>query len=226
MSEADRSIARAPQSAEAVSPRLRWLLRLVLGLFALLVVNSLALAAVTFLEWRTGATLQDEVYLWNVLIHLFLGLLLIVPTIAFGLLHLAKARGLPNRDAARVGYALFVAAIGLLATGVLLMEIEIAGVAIGVRRAGSRELVYWLHVALPVVAAWLFVIASRGRGSAGRSAGAGRWRGWPSPARCSCGMSRTARRRLIRRSERRPRGSIRRWPAPRPANRCRFARCR
>ena len=158
MSEADRSIARAPQSAEAVSPRLRWLLRLVLGLFALLVVNSLALAAVTFLEWRTGATLQDEVYLWNVLIHLFLGLLLIVPTIAFGLLHLAKARGLPNRDAARVGYALFVAAIGLLATGVLLMEIEIAGVAIGVRRAGSRELVYWLHVALPVVAAWLFVI--------------------------------------------------------------------
>lgn len=158
MPEPGDPTARDLRPAEAVSPRLRWLLRLVLGLFALLVVNSLALAAVTFLEWRTGETLQDEVYLWNVLIHLFLGLLLIVPTIAFGLLHLAKARGLPNRDAARVGYALFVAALGLLATGVLLMEIEIAGVPLGIRGAGLRDGVYWLHVALPVVAAWLFVI--------------------------------------------------------------------
>ncbi len=106
----------------------------------LLVVNSLALASVTFLEWRTGTSLQDEVYLLE-RPH---------PSVArapvdraddrLRLWHLAKARGLPNRDAAKVGHALFAAAIGLLATGVLLMEIEIAGVPIGVRRAGSREL--------------------------------------------------------------------------------------
>ncbi len=142
----------------AVGPRLRWLLRLVLALFALLVVNSLALAAVTFFEWRTGESLQDQVYLWNVLFHLLLGLLLVVPTIAFGLLHMMKARGMPNRDAARVGYALLTAAVVLLATGLLLTEIEIGGVAIGMRESGRRDLVYWLHVASPVVAAWLFVI--------------------------------------------------------------------
>ncbi|MGA1468348.1 MAG: multiheme c-type cytochrome, partial [Phycisphaerales bacterium] len=154
----DRPLERSSRSADAVSPRLRWLLRVVLGLFALLVVNSLALAAVTFVEWRTGAALQGQAYLWNVLLHLFLGLLLVVPTIAFGVLHMLKARGLPNRDAARVGYALFAAAIGLLATGVLLMEVEVAGIELGVRRAGGREVVYWMHVALPVVVAWLFTI--------------------------------------------------------------------
>ena len=154
----DRPLERTSRTADAVSPRLRWLLRVVLGLFALLVVNSLALAAVTFVEWRTGAALQGQAYLWNVLLHLFLGLLLVVPTIAFGVLHMLKARGLPNRDAARVGYALFAAAIGLLATGVLLMEVEVAGIELGVRRAGGREVVYWMHVALPVVVAWLFTI--------------------------------------------------------------------
>ncbi len=149
---------RDSSTAGAVGPRLRWLLRVVLGLFALLVVNSLALATVTFLEWRTGDSWQDGVYLWNVLLHLLLGLVLILPTIAFGLLHMLRARGLPNRDAARVGYALFAVAIALLATGLLLMRIEVGGVELGLGATGPRTAIYWLHVALPLVAAWLFTI--------------------------------------------------------------------
>jgi len=140
--------------AAAVGPRLRWILRIVLGLFALLVVNSVALGLITFLEWRTGESLQDQVYLWNVLVHLGLGILLILPTILFGVLHMLRARGLPNRDAARVGYALFAVALGLLATGVLLLPLPFAPRS----ATGSRDLVYWLHVTLPIAAAWLFVI--------------------------------------------------------------------
>ncbi|MHC4832907.1 MAG: multiheme c-type cytochrome [Planctomycetota bacterium] len=146
------------RTTTAIGPRLRWVLRVVLGLFALLVVNSLALAAVTFLEWRTGDSWQDEVYLWNVLLHLTLGLGLILPTIAFGTLHMLRARGLPNRDAARIGYALFAVAVALLATGVLLMRVEVAGVELGLGAAAPRTAIYWLHVALPIVAAWLYTI--------------------------------------------------------------------
>jgi tetratricopeptide (TPR) repeat protein len=148
---------KAAVPVQAIGPRLRWVLRVVLALFALLAVNSVYLASVTVVEWSRGVELQDEFYLLNVLLHLLLGLLLVVPVVLFGALHWRNARGLPNRLAARVGIALFLAALLLLVSGLLLTPLELGGMRWGARGA-ARSVVYWLHVAAPIAAIWLFTI--------------------------------------------------------------------
>jgi len=130
----------------------------VFGLFALLAVNSVYLSAVTFLEWRTGESLQGGFYLWNFLGHLVLGFAIVVPTIVFGIAHWRNVRGRPNRRAVAAGIATFAAAIVLLATGVALTRIELGGTTVGVREPAARELVYWAHVLAPLAVVWLFVV--------------------------------------------------------------------
>ena len=142
----------------AVGPRLKWLLAAVFGLFALLAVNSVYLSAVTFLEWRSGEILQNRFYLWNFLLHLVLGFAIVVPTIAFGAAHWRNVANRPNPRAIAAGIATFVAAIVLLATGVALTRVEIAGTTIGVREPAVRDAVYWMHVVAPLAASWLFVV--------------------------------------------------------------------
>ena len=64
----------------AVGPKLKRLLAVVLGLFAITCVNALYLASVTV----AGVEYQNWFYLNMVLLHLILGLLLVVPVIVFG----------------------------------------------------------------------------------------------------------------------------------------------
>jgi tetratricopeptide (TPR) repeat protein len=139
----------------AVGPRLRKVLGVVFGLFALLAVNSIYLLSVRGLEAATGRTYQDWFYLVMFVLHLVLGLAIVVPVVVFGILHIKNARNRPNRRAVRVGYALFATALVLLASGFVLTRIE--GV-IEVRDPAVRSTAYWLHVATPVIAAWLFVL--------------------------------------------------------------------
>ncbi len=146
------------QFRPAVGPRLKWLLAAVFALFAVLAVNSVYLAAVTFLEWRTGTTLQNQFYLWNFLAHLVLGFAIVVPTIVFGIAHWRNVSNRPNPRAIAAGIATFVASIVLLATGIALTRVEIAGATIGVREPALRESVYWLHVVAPLAVVWLFVV--------------------------------------------------------------------
>ena len=138
-----------------VGPRLKKLLAVVFGLFAVLGVNSIYLLSVRALEAATGRTYQDWFYLVMFLLHLVLGLAIVLPVVVFGILHLRNARHRPNRRAVRVGYALFTTALVLLASGFVLTRIE--GV-IEVRDPAVRSTAYWLHVATPVVVAWLFVL--------------------------------------------------------------------
>ncbi len=149
----DRPRLRAP-----VGRRLRPVLHVVLVLFALVAVNSVYLAGTTFVAWRDGASLEGRFYLWNLLAHLLLGLALVVPTIVFGALHWRNVRGRPNPRAIAAGIATFAAAIVLLATGVALMRVEIGGATLGVLDPDLRGLVYWAHVAAPLLAIWLFVL--------------------------------------------------------------------
>jgi hypothetical protein len=142
----------------AVGPKLKWLLAAVFGLFAVLAVNSVYLSTITFLEWRSGESLQGEFYLWNFLAHLVLGFAIVVPTIVFGALHWRNVSNRPNPRAIAAGIATFAAAIVLLVTGVALTRVELAGVVVGVREPAVRETVYWLHVVAPFVVAWLFVL--------------------------------------------------------------------
>jgi hypothetical protein len=137
---------------------LKWLLAAVFGLFALLVVNSVYLSSITFLEWKSGITLQGQFYLWNFLAHLVLGFAIIIPTIIFGALHWRNVSSRPNPRAIAAGIATFVASIVLLLTGVALTRVELMGSTIGIREPALRELVYWAHVIAPLAAVWLFVV--------------------------------------------------------------------
>jgi len=140
---------------EAVGPRLAKVLAAVFGLFALLSINSVYLAGVTALEWFSGATYQNWFYMNMFLVHLALGLLLVVPTVVFGLVHMGNTYDRRNRRAVRVGYGLFGVALVLLASGIVLMRLE--GVIV-VRDPAVRSVAYWAHVVTPLVAAWLFVL--------------------------------------------------------------------
>ena len=139
----------------AIGPRLKPLLWVVFGLFALLAVNSFYLSGVRVAEAATGQTYQNWFYISMFLLHLAVGGLFVVPVIWFGLAHMRNARNRPNRRAVKVGYALFGTAVVLLFSGIVLTRIE--GV-ITVNDPAVRGVAYWLHVLAPLVAAWLFVL--------------------------------------------------------------------
>lgn len=145
---------RARRARRAIGPRLRPLLWAVLALFALLGANSLYLAAVTLLEWWRGQTYQDWFYQVMFLVHLLLGLAVVVPFLIFGCLHARNTWNRKNRRAVRVGWALFAVALALAGTGFSLMRVG----GFELRDPGVRRLVYWAHVALPLVCVWLFVL--------------------------------------------------------------------
>ena len=152
---------------------MRKLLLAVLVLFALLVLNSAYLGAITFREWLTGESLEDAVYLSMFLGHLLLGVAITFPVLVYGIMHLRRAAGRPNRLAVRLGLALFGCVILLLATGFGLTR----GIPfVELRDPALRSAAYWAHIATPLLIAWLFVLhrlaGRRIRWSAGVAIGA------------------------------------------------------
>ena len=157
---ANSSPAKQPKRVKyvpAVGPRLKKLLFVVFALFALLGVNSAYLSAITILEWSTRRTYQNFFFQYMFLMHLALGLLIVVPVIVFGLLHIKNARHRPNRRAVRVGYALFATALTLLASGLVLTRLDLIAFEINIKSPAVRETAYWAHVITPLLAVWLFI---------------------------------------------------------------------
>ena len=151
--------AAAPRAyIPAVGPRLRRLLYVVFGLFALLAVNSVYLVGITFREWLSGQTFQNYFYQYMFLAHLVLGFALILPVLIFGAVHVGNARHRPNRRAVRAGFALFSIALLLLVSGVVLTRLELPGFKLEVKNPSVRSAAYWAHVAAPVLAVWLFIL--------------------------------------------------------------------
>ncbi len=163
MSESSRPVpakktrpgVRKRRYVPAVGPKLRKLLAVVFGLFALLAVNATYLVGVSLLEWIRGETYQNWFYLVMFLIHLALGLLFVLPVVVYGIIHIRNAYNRPNRRAVWVGVALFAVALVLLASGVVLTRLE--GILV-VKDPAVRSVAYWAHVASPLAAAWLFVL--------------------------------------------------------------------
>lgn len=137
-----------------VGPKLKKLLAVVFGLFALLVVNSVYLASISV----AGTQYQNWFYLNMFALHLVLGLLIIVPVIAFGVAHIRNTHYRKNKRAIRAGYALFAVSLILLASGIVLTRLDLWGFRLEVNNPSIRSLSYWLHVATPLVAIWLFVL--------------------------------------------------------------------
>jgi len=137
-----------------ITARLGRLLGVVLLLFSLLVVNSVYLTTITWLEYRSGGIYQDYFYLLMFLLHLALGLLLTLPLLLFALAHMRRAWRRPNRYAVRAGVALFIAALLLLFSGLLLTRFPF----FEINDPLLRQIGYWLHVGSPFAVAWLFVL--------------------------------------------------------------------
>src|SRR5216117_624335 len=112
----------------AIGPRLRLLLYFIFGLVALLAANSVYLSAITYLEWLKAdpnVTYQSWFYMVMFGTHLGLGLLLVLPVVVFGLVHMRNAHNRPNRRAVKVGYLLLATSLVVLITGLLLTRIDI-----------------------------------------------------------------------------------------------------
>jgi len=155
MSQPSSPAAKKRRYFPAVGSRLKPLLAVVFGLFALLAVNATYLGSVTLVESITGQVYQNWFYLIMFLAHLVLGALIVVPVVVFGFAHIRNTYDRRNRRAVRVGYGLFVVALLLLASGIVLTRIE--GL-IEVKNPAIRSVAYWAHVVTPFVAAWLFVL--------------------------------------------------------------------
>ncbi len=138
----------------AVGPRLRVLLFVVFALFALLGANSVYLTSITFLEWWRGLTYQNYFYMVMFGAHLVLGLLIVVPVIIFGCIHIKNSHDRSNRRAVRVGYLLFAISLVLLFTGVALMRFD----WFSIKDPRLRSPIYWAHVITPLLAMWLYVL--------------------------------------------------------------------
>ena len=146
---------RTQPAAQVLSPALRRLLALVLALFGLLVINSLYLVAIN-LAGQGTQSFENYFYLLAFLAHLALGLLLILPALLFGALHLKRAWRWRrhNRYAVRAGLALYATAILVLFTGLLLTRFGF----FEVNDPQIRTITYWLHLLSPLVLMWLFVL--------------------------------------------------------------------
>lgn len=144
---------RRKKYVPAVTPRLRVVLVMVFGLFALLAANSVYLASITVLEAVTQKTYQDYFYLLNFLLHLVLGFLLLLPFTIFAFFHTLATMKRRNRVAVRMGYALLSVCVILLVSGILLTRI--AGI-FELKQPFVRQAVYWAHVIAPLAGIWLY----------------------------------------------------------------------
>ncbi len=146
----------------SVGPRLRILLLLLLALSAILTANSVYLGSITFLEWFQGdpnKTYQNWFYMVMFGTHLGLGLVLVLPVILFGILHIKNSYSRPNRRAVRVGYLLFAITLTVLVTGLLLMRADVFQFKnLGLKDPRMRSIAYWAHVITPLLAVWLYVL--------------------------------------------------------------------
>ena len=91
---------RRKRYVPAVGTRLKRLLAVVFGLFALLVVNSVYLAAVSATQWMTGQTWENYFFQWMFLVHLGLGLAIVLPIVVFGIFryhHLAETTDMGDK---------------------------------------------------------------------------------------------------------------------------------
>ena len=136
-------MAKPKKFRPAIGKRLKTVLAIVFALFALIVVNSVYLVSVTV----QGEERQGWFYLWMFLLHLILGLLIVVPTIVFGLVHLRNTYNRPNRQAVRAGWATFLAAILTFISGIALTRVDLGSFRLDLTNDAWRSAAYWAHVA-------------------------------------------------------------------------------
>ncbi len=145
-------VAAKTKPKRVISPRMRVMLVIVLGLFSLLLANGAYLAVITWTQHFTGEVYEDLFYQYMFLAHLVLGIALIAPVIIFGVVHMLASRNRRNRRAVRIGYSLFFIAIAVLVSGILLTR----QFGFDLKQPQVRSAIYWAHIITPLAAIWLY----------------------------------------------------------------------
>ncbi len=140
-----------PVVRRAIGPRLRIVFYVVLALLAAIGANSLYLAGITLLQFWTGQTYEDYFYTCMIGMHILLGLLIVVPFLVFGLVHMRNTKDRKIRRTVMIGYVLFAVCVVVLVTGFLLLR-----QVLDLKNPVVRSLIYWLHVGGPLLAGWLY----------------------------------------------------------------------
>lgn len=141
-----------------LTPALRLLVRAMMVAFALLVVNSVYLLAVTTSGSITGEDHQTVFSIWMFLMHIVVGLATAIPFVWFVWAHFVRAFHQPNRAAVRLGIVAAAAGIITILSGILLMRIEIGSLALSVRAVAPRETLWWMHLLAPAAFVWMFLL--------------------------------------------------------------------
>lgn len=152
---ASSNVSEKPRKTvrKAIGPRLRIVFNVMLFLLALIAANSAYLVGVKVLEWWHQNSFQDFFYINMFLMHIIVGLLIVIPFLVFGIIHMRNTKDRKIRRTVRIGYALFSICIVILISGLALVRIE--GV-LDLKHPTTRSLVYWAHVGCPVVGLWLY----------------------------------------------------------------------
>src|SRR5436305_12958119 len=153
-------VKRAPRVVTkyvpAVGPRLRVLLFVVFGVFALLGATGVYLSVITLLNYvRSPDNYTTPFGLWVFLAHSAFGVIGTAPFLLFGVTHWLTARKRPNRVAVRLGLLVFFAGILICLTGFALIQLE--GMPQIPTGTITRVVAYGLHIVVPVEAIWLYV---------------------------------------------------------------------
>ena len=127
---------------------------MVFALFGLLAVNSLYLMSVTIAEAVSDELYQEYFYQLMFLLHLLLGLIIVLPAVIFGALHLRNAWPRPNYRAVRAGLALYISVLLLLVSGLVLTRFDF----FSIKDPLVRGVAYWLHVLTPLLVIGLFIL--------------------------------------------------------------------
>src|SRR5262249_46069607 len=143
----------------AIGRRLAILLAIIFAGVALLGATGVYLLAIRWLEYFRGLTYTNQFTLGMFMVHALVGVLLVVPFLSFGAIHLITARRRPNRVAVRLGITLFVTGILVVLSGLALIQLErLPQLPTGTQ---ARYLVYTLHLLTPLAAVVLYVLHRR-----------------------------------------------------------------
>ncbi|MFT7619234.1 MAG: hypothetical protein ACI97A_002884 [Planctomycetota bacterium] len=117
-----------------------------------LIANSVYLAFVTGWGFWDEQSHENLFYMWMVLGHLTVGLLLIPVFLAFAFLHLRNTKNHRNMKGKRTGRVLLAGCSAVVITG-LLMTLRL----LPLDSFGGRA-TYWLHVLIPILVVLLYIM--------------------------------------------------------------------
>jgi tetratricopeptide (TPR) repeat protein len=144
----------------AIGPRLKVLLFVIFASVALLGATGVYLLSISALEWyQQQRTYQTGFSLWMLFTHVLVGVVMLVPFVVFGSIHLMTARHRKNRRAVKLGIIVFISGLVVVVTGVALIQI-FQGFQLP-EGSLSRRVVYWLHILVPVFAVVMYILHRR-----------------------------------------------------------------